>query len=126
MTPTRAQLAALLQNLGGEARLKELLEQFYRRMSDDLMIGFFFQGKDLTAISAKQGEFLLRAMGARASYSGKPPAQAHEKLPPILRGHFDRRLRLLEETLASNGVTAEDIRIWVAFEETFRSAVEHS
>ncbi len=126
MTPTRAQLAALLQNLGGEARLKELLEQFYRRMSDDLMIGFFFQGKDLTAIAAKQGEFLLRAMGARVSYSGKPPAQAHEKLPPILRGHFDRRLRLLEETLASNGVTAEDIRIWVAFEETFRSAVEHS
>src|SRR5690242_16732794 len=82
-----------------DARLGEILRDFYRRMSQDVLIGYFFDGKDVDAIAAMQKEFLLRAMGATPSYSGKPPAQAHEKIAPILRGHFDRRLQILEATL---------------------------
>jgi truncated hemoglobin YjbI len=57
------------------------------------------------------------------SYSGKPPAQAHAAMPPILPGHFDRRLVLLAETLAAEGLSAEDIRTWTDFENAFRSAI---
>ena len=92
-------------------------------MSKDVLIGFFFDGKDLKKIATKQKEFLMRAMGATESYSGKAPAQAHTELAPILYGHFDRRLRILEETLRDHGVSVEDIRIWIAFENAFRQGI---
>lgn len=107
----------------GEARVRAILKDFYRRLAADVMLGFFFTGRDLDRIADKQADFLLRAMGARATYEGRAPAQAHEKLPPILSGHFDRRLRILETTLADHGLSAEDIRIWVAFESAYRDAV---
>jgi truncated hemoglobin YjbI len=119
----RPDLARLLTNIGGANGLREILLDFYARMAADTMLGFFFSGKDLNLIAEKQEAFLLRAMGATPSYSGKPPAQAHDELPPILAGHFDRRLRILEETLLGRGVKAEDIRTWVAFESAFRSAI---
>lgn len=122
--PQKAALAALYQNLGGEPGLRKILSDFYQRMGQDVMLGFFFQGKDLESIARNQGNFLMRAMGASPSYSGQPPAQAHRSMAPILPGHFDRRLRILEDTLRAHGVAEADIRTWVGFEEAFRSAVQ--
>lgn len=123
LSVSRPELKRIYERLGGEAPLGALMERFYERMAQDTMLGFFFYGKDLKAIASKQKEFLMRAMGATTSYSGKAPAQAHDALPPIRRGMFDRRLRILEEVLREAGLSAEDIRIWVAFEEAFREAV---
>ena len=120
----RTDLARVYKNLGGEAALQKLLEDLYQRFSKDLMIGFFFDGKDLNHIAGKQKEFLMRAMGATPSYSGKPPAQAHTQLPPILPGHFDRRLKILRETLQDHQLSPEDIETWIQFESTFRDAVQ--
>jgi truncated hemoglobin YjbI len=120
---SRPDLARLYQNAGGEAGLTRILRDFYRRMSVDILIGFFFEGKDLDHIADQQRAFLTRAMGAAPSYSGKAPAQAHDELPPILAGHFDRRLRVLEETLRAHGLSEEDIRTWVRFESAFRDAI---
>lgn len=92
-------------------------------MAGDIIIGFFFDGKDLDKIADMQRSFLMRAMGATPSYSGLPPAKAHDKLAPILSGHFDRRLRILEETLAAHGLADEDIRTWISFESAFRDAI---
>jgi truncated hemoglobin YjbI len=123
----RQGLSELYQHLGGsgtaETRLKTILRDFYARMARDVMIGFFFFGRDVDAIADKQLEFLLRAMGATSSYTGKPPSTAHEKLPPIRRGMFDRRLVILEETLRAHGLSDEDMRTWIAFENAFRDAV---
>ena len=118
------ELKKTYKDIGGEAGLSEILQDFYRRMSEDLMIGFFFDGKDLSAIALIQKNFLMRAMGASGSYIGKAPAQAHLSLAPILSGHFDRRLRILEETLRAHHVPAEDIRTWVTFESAFREAIQ--
>lgn len=119
----KPELHALYERIGGEPALTKILRDFYHRMAEDLMIGFFFDGKDLEHIADQQKAFLMRAMGAAPSYSGKAPAQAHTEMAPILTGHFDRRLRLLEEVLRAHGVAAEDIRTWVAFENAFRDAV---
>ncbi len=125
---SKPELKALFARLGGEEHGAEKLEQilidFYQRMSQDLLIGFFFEGKDLNDIALKQKSFLMRAMGATPSYSGKAPAQAHEELAPILRGHFDRRLRILETVLKDHGVSDEDIRIWITFENAFREGIQ--
>lgn len=120
---TKSNLAALFQKAGGEQGLQSLLEDFYERMSKDLLIGFFFEGKDLKKIAEKQKQFLMKAMGASASYSGLAPAQAHHKLPPILEGHFDRRLVLLREVLSNHGFSSDEINTWVAFENSFRAGI---
>jgi len=119
----KPELKALYTRIGGEPALEKILEDFYHRMSEDILIGFFFNGKDTKLIAQKQKEFLMKAMGASASYIGKAPAQAHDELPPILSGHFDRRLRLLEATLQDHGISAEDIRTWIQFESAFREGI---
>lgn len=119
----RPALALLYQSIGGHDGLTRILRDFYQRMSRDVLIGFFFDGKDIEEIADQQGAFLERAMGATPSYSGKAPAQAHTQLAPILSGHFDRRLRLLEETLRAHGIAEQDIRTWVEFENAFRDAI---
>ncbi len=120
---TKPELAKLFQSIGSEQRLREILRRFYTVMSQDTMIGFFFAGRDLDSIADKQSEFLLRAMGERPTYSGKAPADAHSSLAPILPGHFDRRLRILEQVLSEEGLPAEDIRTWLAFENAFRDGI---
>lgn len=96
---------------------------FYERLRDDVMIGFFFDGKDLEHIATQQQAFVERAAGLRASYGGKPPATAHLGLPPILPGFFDRRLVILRETLSDYGVTGDLQDAWIEFENAFREAI---
>jgi truncated hemoglobin YjbI len=106
-----------------DARVTQILLDFYRRMSSDAMLGFFFQGRDVASIAMKQKQFLLRAFGASPSYSGKPPADAHTALPPILEGQFNRRLVLLAETLRAHGLSEAQTETWVSFENAFRAGI---
>lgn len=110
----------------GEAKIRDTILKFYRTMSQDVLIGFFFDGKDLEHVAHRQGDFILRAMGATSSYSGKAPADAHANLPPILSGHFDRRLTILEATLRQEGFAENEIRAWLGLENAFRDAVVSS
>jgi hemoglobin len=116
-------LKAIYTKVGGEEGLRKILQDFYQRMSKDILIGFFFDGKDLTHIAEMQMKFLMRAMGATPTYSGKAPAQAHTELPKILSGHFDRRLRILEETLRAHGLAEPEVQTWIAFENAFRDSI---
>ena len=116
-------LKKLYLEIGSEARLGELLAKFYKKMATDILLGFFFSGKDLDHISEQQKKFLLRAMGVTRSYEGKSPRGAHRKIPPILQGHFDRRMVLLRETLEEEGLSKENIKTWIDFEEQFRKSI---
>lgn len=118
-------LSDLFSTIGKEPGLEKILNQFYKKMSQDVLIGFFFTGKDIQAIAQMQKAFLMRAWGVTSSYPGRSPADAHTKLPPILKGHFDRRLVMLAETLSEFQVPEQQIQIWVQFEEKFRQAVQH-
>lgn len=120
---TRQRLSQLYQNIGSTDRLLAILKAFYQSMSQDVMIGFFFDGKDTDQIAQQQSAFLLKAMGAQSEYTGKAPGRAHDQIAPILPGHFDRRMVILEQTLKQQGLSAEDIRTWIDFEKAFRDAV---
>jgi truncated hemoglobin YjbI len=120
----KPELRALGQSLG-EQRIREIIRRFYDRMAADVMIGFFFEGRDLDAIAEMQSAFLYRAMGLRPSYTGKSPSDAHTALPPILSGHFDRRLTLLEAHLTAEGLAEGQRTAWIAFENAFRDAIVH-
>jgi truncated hemoglobin YjbI len=119
----RSALEGLYRHLGSEAELQRIMRLFYARMSTDLMLGFFFAGHDIHSIADRQSEFLLRAMGVRKSFSGKAPAEAHGRLPPILPGHFDRRAIILADVLREQAIPAELARAWLDFEAAFRDAI---
>lgn len=125
--PIRNELISLFQyldqNRTGEQKLQKILDEFYEKMNEDAMIGFFFFGKDLKSIAAKQKEFLLRAMFVIPHYTGKPPAKAHEELPPIRLGQFNRRLVILKEVLTSHKIPDPLIEIWIRFERAFESQI---
>jgi len=116
-------LKKLYLEIGSEARLLDLLIEFYKKMSDDVLLGFFFSGKDIDHIARQQQMFFLRAVGVNQVYEGKSPRAAHRKIAPILKGHFDRRMVLLRETLSNAALTEENIKTWIDFEEQFRKSI---
>ena len=122
-TSKKARLQALFQHIGSEERLEAILSVFYQRLSGDLLVGFFFTGKDLGQIAKMQAAFLLKAMGVRPTYPGKLPTDAHKAIPPILKGHFDRRLIVLREVLNEQELAPEFVEVWIEFEEAFRTNV---
>lgn len=128
MNLMRIQLQTIIRSLGTDsehqvAKLNSILEDFYQRMHDDLMIGYFFTGKDLKHIAHQQGQFLLNAAGMIPKFEGKGPHSAHTELPPIWEGHFDRRLVILRETLKAQNIKAHIIELWISFESSFRDIV---
>ena len=69
LSVSKPELKLIYKKLGGEPKLLALLRDFYDRMSNDALIGFFFEAKDLKAIASKQMAFLQKAMGAAETYS---------------------------------------------------------
>lgn len=128
LRPLRPRLQGLYAFLGpaperADARVREILDDLYERLAKDILVGFFFDGKDVKRIAEKQAEFILRAMGARAAYSGKSPASAHLSIAPILAGHFDRRVVVLRETLEAHGLPPEHVQTWIDFENAYRASI---
>jgi truncated hemoglobin YjbI len=121
---SRQNLQELIRSLGGVDAFETLMRRFYRVMADDVMIGFFFAGRDPDTIADKQSRFVLHSAGLIQAPPGQGPATAHRNLAPILKGHFDRRIQILGEVLRASGVSGADIETWVGFEESFRKVVE--
>lgn len=118
---TRAGQRALLDRIG-EEKLREVLADFYDRVFDDVMIGFLFAGKDKQRLIDKEWELTARMLGGDVAYTGRPMREAHARVP-ILGGHFDRRLKILEETLDDHGVDAEVRAAWLAHTVKLRPQV---
>ena len=114
----------MVERVGGSDALRKILRRFYARLLADPMVGFFFAGKDLGAIVDGQHAFLLWVFGAVPQLRAKHPRDAHGELPPILRGHFDRRLVILRETLEAEGLADEDVEAWLKVETSMRRHVQ--
>ncbi|RME50483.1 MAG: group 1 truncated hemoglobin [Deltaproteobacteria bacterium] len=110
--------------LGGEAALRRIIDTFVDRMFDDVMIGFFFKGVDRERLKAMEYAFTAAFLGAPVQYTGKPIGAAHAR-HPIMKGHFDRRLAILRETLIEAGVPDAVREAWLAHTEQLRPLVTH-
>jgi hemoglobin len=112
----------VFDRIGGEP-LRAVLRDFYDRVFTDPMIGFLFTGKNKERLIQKEWEMTARILGAsEVAYTGRPMPEAHAR-SPILGGHFERRLHLLEETLADHGVDPEVQRVWLEHTRALRSQV---
>ncbi len=108
---------------GVEIKLHSILQKFYQTLSSDLMIGFFFAGKDLEKIIHGQTKLLMTVMGFEKKYDGVPVSQAHANIAPIGRGHFHRRIVLLEKVLIDLDLPEAAKQDWLNFEKQFENVV---
>jgi hemoglobin len=108
--------------LGGEEKVRAILQALYDKLFDDPIVGFLFEGKDKAHIVLQQLAFTCHFLGGPQKYEGKPLPAAHASLP-LLPGHFDRRHRLLEQTLTEQNVPPEVKRVWLTIDESLRSSV---
>jgi hemoglobin len=123
-TPAPGSVRGLVGRLGGPDRLREILTVFYDRLIEDSIVGFFFAGKDMPKVVAGQHAFLMRAFQETERFHGIHPSQAHLDLAPILRGHYDRRLVILRETLTAHSIHPDDIEAWLKVEQGMRRRIQ--
>lgn len=113
----------LSQEVGGVSRLQEMMRDFYRRVFDDVMIGFLFVDTDFDEIVENQVQYMRARLGDEAvEYTGKPIRRAHQK-HPILVGHFDRRHQILKDVLREYEVPEHVFEAWVELEQKLRDLV---
>ena len=107
---------------GGEPVLRAVVEEFYERVFEDVMIGFFFRQADRARLIEKELELALELLGAPTRYSGRELAAAHRP-HRIMGGQFDRRRQILIETMAAHDLP-EDVRAaWIAHTDAQRKLV---
>lgn len=88
----------LFEKLGGESRLREIMDTFVDRVFADRMIGFFFRNADRRRIKELEYQLAAKFLGADVDYKGRPLGRAHAN-HPIMGGHFARRRQIFKETL---------------------------
>ncbi|MGZ8521739.1 MAG: globin domain-containing protein, partial [Candidatus Binatia bacterium] len=78
------------EQLGGEVKLRAVIDTFVDRVFADRMIGFFFRNADKARIKEMEYQLAAGFFGAPVEYHGRPLDQVHAK-HPIMGGHFARR-----------------------------------
>lgn len=102
----------LFEELGGEPKLRQIIDHFVDRVFADTMIGFFFAKVSRERLKEMEYQFAAQHLGAAVNYTGRPIAQAHGR-HPIMGGQFRRRLKILEETLDDFDVPANVKSHWL-------------
>jgi hemoglobin len=106
----------------GEAKLRAVIADFYTRVFDDVMIGFFFAGKDHAQLIELEYQFTAGFLGADVKYTGRPLREAHAS-HRVFSGHFDRRLQILRETLRDHAVDPEVATAWIDHQLALRPQI---
>ena len=108
--------------LGGELKLREIIDTFIDRVFADRMIGFFFRKADGKRIKEMEYQLAASFLGAGIEYQGRPLATAHAK-HPIMGGHFARRKQILKETLEFYQVADSIKEAWLKHTEDLRPLI---
>ena len=110
---------SLFEKLGGESRLRAIIDAFIDRVFEDRMIGFFFRNADRARIKEMEYQLAASFLGADIEYSGRPLGKVHVN-HPIMGGHFARRRQILKETLEAYQVAEEIKAAWLDHTDSLR------
>jgi hemoglobin len=112
----------LFAKIGGD-KLRAVITDFYKRVFDDVMIGFMFKGKDRQHLIDREWELAAALLGAQGvTYTGRPMRTAHAQ-HTIFGGQFERRLQILRETLRDHAVDPEVQRVWIDHTLSLRAQI---
>ena len=112
----------LYEQLGGEEKLRQIIDSFIDRVFEDRMIGFFFRNADKRRIKEMEFQLTARFLGADIEYQGRPLDEVHAK-HPIMGGQFARRLQILSETLEYYEVPKHIRDAWIEHTESLRPLI---
>jgi hemoglobin len=115
-------METLYDAIGGEARVRAVLQSLYDRLFVDAIVGFLFEGRDKAHIVEQQLAFTCHFLGGPQRYEGRPLPEVHAALP-LLPGHFDRRHLLLKQVLDEQRVPEQVKRVWLRIDESLRPSV---
>ncbi len=105
-----------------EEELNDLVRAFVERMASDLIIWFFFEGRDLERIIGHERELLRGHLGERGSYTGRALDRVHQPLG-INKGHFRRRHAILRNVCRERGHNEALIERWIEREQQLESMI---
>ncbi len=112
----------LFAQMGGEHKLRAVIDLFVDRMFDDILIGFFFRKTAKPKLKELEYEHAAAFLGANVPYTGRPLRRAHVG-HQINGGQFARRRQILRDTLADLQVPAEVAAAWLAHQESLRADI---
>jgi hemoglobin len=113
---------SLFEQLGGESKVREIVDRFIDRVFEDRMIGFFFRHADRRRVKEMEYQLIANFLGADVEYQGKPLQQVHGK-HPIMGGHFARRRQILKETLEFYQVSESIMNAWLEHTDSLRPLI---
>ena len=94
--------------IGGEAAIETIVEDFYDRvLADNRLVGFI-EGMDMNELRTHQVQFISSVAGGPVEYTGDEMRAAHRHLD-ISEEDFDAVGTYLEQALRENGVDEENI-----------------
>ena len=112
----------MLSQWGGESKLRELVDRFVMRVAEDSIIGFFFQGRDLSRIQQHEWELALQHLLGQERYRGRDLAKTHRRLG-INRGQLRRRHTILKATLREAAFPPELQAVWLQAERSLEQQI---
>ncbi|HXS16530.1 MAG TPA: group 1 truncated hemoglobin, partial [Polyangiaceae bacterium] len=104
------------ERLGGRLGIEPIISDFVDRVVGDIMIGFFFKKVPIDRLKQLELEYACEHLGAHLMYTGRPLKSAHGP-HRIMGGQFNRRLRILEQTLRDHAVPEDILEHWLAHNE---------
>jgi hemoglobin len=113
---------SLFDKLGGESRLRSIIDTFVDRVFEDRMIGFFFRNADRGRIKELEYQLTANFLGADIEYRGRPLGKVHAS-HPIMGGHFARRRQILSDTLDAYQVPTEIKTVILDHTDALRSQI---
>lgn len=113
---------SLYEKYGGEGTIKSLVEAFYDRVLKDTVLAPVFKTVDMGALKRHQALFISQALGGPKKYDGRDMAEAHHGLA-ITNDQFDRVAAHLADSMASLGVSEEDIGTVSAIVDSLRGQI---
>jgi len=113
---------SLFEQLGGETKLRAIVDDFVDRCFDDMMIGFLFTRAERKRIKRFEYEHAAKHLGASIEYGGRALDEAHRP-HRIFGGQFDRRRQILIETLRDHEVRDEVVGAWISHQDSLRALI---
>ncbi len=113
---------SIFERMGGFARVRLLVSDFYEKVLDSPILLPYFQEVDMRRLIDHQTRFFAAVMGGPASFTDEQLARSHHRLG-IRDEAFDEILILFRETLEDHGVADPDVERLAAHIETLRPRV---
>ncbi len=112
----------IFEKVGGRPTLEKVRKVFYDKVYEHEWLGLFFKEIDQVHIENQQTDFMTKALGGPALYSGRLPIPAHKHMfiPDDL---FKLRHEILKASLIECKVEEECIAAWLKIDKAFQSGI---